>query len=81
MNANDALFHAAAMKLIREVFDGPPGSEAYILNPGDPGLLRQLDGLDAAAASSRPDAWSHNDRKPCEPFALRSDSAQPLGVW
>ena len=35
-------------------FDGPPGNEAYVLNQGDPGLLRQLDALDAAAASKRP---------------------------
>ncbi|HEY3134630.1 MAG TPA: hypothetical protein VGL29_01150 [Blastocatellia bacterium] len=38
----------------REIFDGPPGQEAYLLNPGDPGLLRQLDTIDASAASKRP---------------------------
>ena len=54
MNAANDTFHAALSKLLREVFDGPPGDEAYILNPGDAGLLRQLDGLDADGASSRP---------------------------
>jgi hypothetical protein len=54
MNANDSVFQNALSKLLAEIFDGPPGNEAYLLNPGDPGLLRQLDSIDAAAASSRP---------------------------
>jgi hypothetical protein len=54
MNSNDGMFQRALSKLLTEIFDGPPGSEAYLLNPGDPGLLRQLDSIDAAAASSRP---------------------------
>lgn len=54
MNANDSTFKRALEQLLREIFDGPPGGEAYLLNPGDPGLLRQLDALDARAASSRP---------------------------
>jgi hypothetical protein len=53
-SAVQSTFHAAVSKLLREVFDGPPANEAYILNPGDPGLLGQLDTLDAAAASARP---------------------------
>ena len=53
MSAN-ATFHTALSKLLIEIFNGPPGEEAYILNPGDPGLLRQLDTLDATAASTRP---------------------------
>src|SRR5205085_12631021 len=36
------------------IFDGPPGNEAFVLNPGDLGLLRQLDLIDAEAASARP---------------------------
>ena len=52
-SANDT-FQTSLSKLLVEVFDGPPGPEAYILNPGDPGLLRQLDTLNATAASSRP---------------------------
>jgi hypothetical protein len=53
-NGLDTTFRSAVSKLLREVFDGPPAGEAYILNPGDPGLLGQLDTLDAAAASARP---------------------------
>jgi hypothetical protein len=54
MEPTDAIFRRALSKLLTEVFDGPPGAEAYLLNPGDPGLLRQLDSIDAAAASARP---------------------------
>jgi hypothetical protein len=39
---------------LTEIFDGPPGNEAYLLNPGDPGFLKQLESIDAKAASSRP---------------------------
>ncbi len=54
MNTTDSIFQRALGKLLNEIFDGPPGSEAFLLNPGDPGLLRQLDSIDARAASSRP---------------------------
>jgi hypothetical protein len=54
MSANDSIFQRALSKLLTEIFDGPPGNEAFLLNPGDPGLLRQLDSLDARAASTRP---------------------------
>ena len=37
--------------LLGELVDGPPGS-AYMLNQGDPGLLRSLDKLTAADASA-----------------------------
>ena len=40
--------------LLRELVDGPPGEAAYMLNAGDPGLLRSLDALGADAASARP---------------------------
>jgi hypothetical protein len=50
----NSIFHHALSKLLTEIFDGPPANEAYLLNPGDPGLLRQLDSIDARAASSRP---------------------------
>ncbi len=53
MSAN-ATFQTALGNLLIEIFNGPPGEVAYILNPGDPGLLRQLDTLDATAASTRP---------------------------
>jgi hypothetical protein len=54
MNTPDSLFRRALSKLLAEIFDGPPGNEAYLLNPGDSGLLRQLDSIDAKAASTRP---------------------------
>jgi hypothetical protein len=54
MNSSDVVFQRALCKLLVEIFDGPPGNEAYLLNPGDPGLLRQLDSIDAHAASTRP---------------------------
>lgn len=54
MPAADDTFQRALSKLLIEIFNGPPGEEAYILNAGDPGLLRQLDSIDAAAASARP---------------------------
>src|SRR5690242_13675010 len=51
MNQTDSIFHGAVSKLLTEVFEGPPGSEAYIVNPGDPGLHRQLESISAATAS------------------------------
>jgi hypothetical protein len=54
MNAVDATFHRALSKVLAEIFEGhPPGEEGYLLNPGDPGLLRQLDAIDAHTASTR----------------------------
>jgi hypothetical protein len=53
MNADSNFRHALTTQLT-EIFDGPPGQEAYLLNPGDPGLLRQLDSISATQASSRP---------------------------
>jgi hypothetical protein len=38
--------------LMTELVDGAPETAAYILNRGDPGLLRSLDRLSAAAASA-----------------------------
>jgi hypothetical protein len=54
MSTSDGTFQRALSKLLTEIFDGPPGKEAYLLNPGDPGLLRQLDTIDANTASTRP---------------------------
>jgi hypothetical protein len=51
MNQTDSVFHRAVSKLLTEIFDGPPGTEAYVLNPGDPGLHRQLETISAATAS------------------------------
>jgi hypothetical protein len=54
MSTSDSIFKRALVKLLTEIFDGPPGDEAYLLNPGDPGLLRQLDSISAGDASARP---------------------------
>lgn len=54
MNASDSVFQLALSKLLNEILNGPPGKEAYVLNPGDPGLLRELDALSAGDASTRP---------------------------
>ena len=47
-------FHRAVQTLLTELIDGPPGGEAFVLNPGDVGLVRQLESIDAATASARP---------------------------
>jgi len=44
--------HASLALLFAELIDGPSPDAAYMLNGGDPGLLRSLDRLSAAAASS-----------------------------
>src|SRR5262245_18381739 len=54
MSTDDSIFQRALSNMLTEIFDGPPGQEAFVLNLGDPGLLRQLDEIDAAAASKRP---------------------------
>jgi len=51
MNKTDSVFQRAVSKLLTEIFNGPPGAEAYILNPGDPGLHRQLETISASTAS------------------------------
>ena len=54
MNSADSIFHDAISKLLAEIFEGPTADEAYILNYGDPGLLRQLDTISATTASKGP---------------------------
>ena len=54
MTTTDSIFQGALSNMLTEVFDGPPVQEAYLLNQCDPGLLRQLDTIDASAASKRP---------------------------
>ena len=54
MTTTDSIFQRALSKMLTEIFDGPPTQEAYVLNPGDPGLLRQLERIDARTASTRP---------------------------
>jgi hypothetical protein len=54
MNESDSVFQKAVGKLLIEIFNGPAGDEAYVLNPGDSGLLRQLESISAAVASAIP---------------------------
>jgi hypothetical protein len=54
MSAVQSTFPRALSTTLTELFDGPPADLAFMLNPGDPGLLRQLESIDAAAASTRP---------------------------
>jgi hypothetical protein len=54
MATADSIFQRALSNMLTEIFSGPPGEEAYVLNPGDPGLLRQLDTIDAKTASTPP---------------------------
>lgn len=50
----DPALHTSLALLFTELVDGPPTREAYMLNAGDPGLLRSLDNLSADAASRPP---------------------------
>lgn len=52
MNETGGVLHRALLKLLTEIFDGPKADEAYILNPGDIGLLRQLESVTAGQAST-----------------------------
>jgi DinB superfamily len=54
MNQIDSIFLRGVSKQLTEVFDGPPTAEAYVVNPGDPGLLRQLETMSAQTASLQP---------------------------
>jgi hypothetical protein len=54
MSSTDSIFQRALGNMLTEIFDGPPAGAAYLLNSGDPGLFRELDTIDAAAASKRP---------------------------
>jgi hypothetical protein len=56
LSASSLPLGAALAFLLRELVDGPPGAEAYMLNQGDPGLLRSLHRVPwAAAAAPGPD--------------------------
>ena len=57
MTSADSTFKRRLSILLTEIFNGPPGSEAFVLNPGDPGLIRQLDSIDASVGAHR--AASH----------------------
>ena len=51
MNNPQSISHHPLTKPLVEIFEGPPGDEAYILNPGDPGLLKQLESISSTTAS------------------------------
>ncbi len=53
-----ALVHRSLDSLLRELLYGPPGQQAYVLNPGDAGLLASLDALSSEDASASPDGRS-----------------------
>jgi len=48
---NTATLAVSLSALFRELVEGPPGTECFVLNRGDVGLLRSLDALSAEAAS------------------------------
>ncbi|HEY2956135.1 MAG TPA: DinB family protein [Candidatus Eisenbacteria bacterium] len=60
MTAPDpAAVHRALAALLHEIIDGADPKAGWILNPEDPGMLRSLDKLSAAAASgTRPGGGS-----------------------
>ena len=79
MNTNDGIFQRALSKLLTEIFDGPPGNEAYLLNPGDPGLLRQLESISAARRLPAANAGQDDDRLARRSRPLRLHAPEPLG--
>jgi len=60
MTTADSVFQRALSNMLTEIFNGPPGQEAYVLNPGDLGLLRQLETIDATTASTPPTPGQKN---------------------
>jgi DinB superfamily len=52
----DELATAAVSTVLRELIDGAASDVAWVLNPGDKGLLASLDEMSAEAASRRPPA-------------------------
>jgi hypothetical protein len=50
---NTADITASLTALFSELVDGAPKTGAYMLNRGDPGMLRSLDRLSAVAASAK----------------------------
>jgi hypothetical protein len=46
---------AALRTVLNEILNGAAPQAAWILNPGDPGLLKSLDGLSARDASASPE--------------------------
>lgn len=53
MDVETPLFQEAIGRILAEVMEGPPGTEGFLLNPGDRGLVGTLDGIDERLASRR----------------------------
>ena len=56
--ALDTLLPQVLTSLFREIIYGPPGDMAFVVNPGDPGLVASLAALPASQASARPNGRS-----------------------
>jgi hypothetical protein len=54
----DALLRDALVGLLLELAEGPPGDLAFVVNPGDHGVLGSLAALSAFEASARPNGRS-----------------------
>jgi uncharacterized damage-inducible protein DinB len=54
MNDREDELNQILVELLAELFDGATEDAGWILNPGDPGLLRSLERLSAEAASAVP---------------------------
>ena len=74
----------ALTAVLRELLDGPPRGGAFVLNPGDRGLLASLDRLSAEAASAepggRPSVAAHVEHLRYG-FELRNRWAQGEDPW
>ena len=79
MNTNDSIFQRALSKLLTEIFDGPPGSEAYMLNPGDPGLVATARIGPGARRLPAANAGQDDDRRTRRSRSLRLHAPEPLG--
>jgi hypothetical protein len=51
INEQTSVVHKSLAALLREILEGPAPEPAWVLNPGDDGLLRSLDKLSAAGAA------------------------------
>src|SRR5687768_10450597 len=56
--AESSVTQQSMITLLRELLYGPPKEFAFVLNPGDEGLLASLDKLSAEQASARPEGRS-----------------------
>jgi len=54
--STQASFHNAVVAILREVIEGPPKEASFVLNPGDQGLLGNLESIGADVASAKPTA-------------------------